>query len=177
MIARVALSVPFPARCHHQNSATLCPNETESNQCPINNYVTCTNGWPTQTGSGTSEIPAQIAMRRSCSAGCLDISDYDRLGLGQGAPGVRCAVGITGMQDDRVRQRRPRGGDAVEHHDHGSRHRYRRAARRTTRAIAEDTFYVGNLKGVGRVYQQTFIDTYAVARPLPSQAPGAARRQ
>jgi hypothetical protein len=30
---------------------------------------------------------------------------------------------------------------------------------------AQDTFYVGNLKGVGRVYQQTFIDTYAkVAR-------------
>jgi hypothetical protein len=25
----------------------------------------------------------------------------------------------------------------------------------------QDTFYVGNLKGVGRVYQQTFIDTYA----------------
>ena len=25
---------------------------------------------------------------------------------------------------------------------------------------AQDTFYVGNLKGVGRVYQQTFIDTY-----------------
>jgi transposase InsO family protein len=23
-----------------------------------------------------------------------------------------------------------------------------------------DTFYVGNLKGVGRIYQQTFIDTY-----------------
>ena len=23
---------------------------------------------------------------------------------------------------------------------------------------AQDTFYVGNLKGVGRVYQQTFID-------------------
>ena len=37
---------------------------------------------------------------------------------------------------------------------------------------AQDTFYVGNLKGVGRVYQQTFIDTYAVARPLPSQATG-----
>ena len=34
--------------------------------------------------------------------------------------------------------------------------------------------YVG-MSGVGRVYQQTFIDTYAVARPLPSQAPGAAR--
>ena len=30
----------------------------------------------------------------------------------------------------------------------------------------------GNLKGVGRVYQQTFIDPYAVARPRPSQAPG-----
>jgi hypothetical protein len=26
---------------------------------------------------------------------------------------------------------------------------------------APDTFYVGTLKGVGRVYQQTFIDTYA----------------
>ena len=26
---------------------------------------------------------------------------------------------------------------------------------------ALDTFYVGNLKGVGRVYQQTFIDTYS----------------
>ncbi len=25
---------------------------------------------------------------------------------------------------------------------------------------AQGTFYVGNLKGVGRVYQQTFIDTY-----------------
>src|SRR3979409_39950 len=26
---------------------------------------------------------------------------------------------------------------------------------------AQDTFYVGNLKGVGRVYQQTFVDTYS----------------
>ena len=26
---------------------------------------------------------------------------------------------------------------------------------------AQDTFYAGNLKGVGRIYQQTFIDTYA----------------
>ncbi len=25
----------------------------------------------------------------------------------------------------------------------------------------QDTFYVGTLKGVGRIYQQTFIDTYA----------------
>ena len=24
---------------------------------------------------------------------------------------------------------------------------------------AQDTFYVGNMKGVGRIYQQTFIDT------------------
>ena len=29
------------------------------------------------------------------------------------------------------------------------------------RAQAGDTFYVGTLKGVGRIYQQTFIDTYA----------------
>jgi transposase InsO family protein len=26
---------------------------------------------------------------------------------------------------------------------------------------AQDTFYVGNMKGVGRIYQQTLIDTYA----------------
>ena len=26
---------------------------------------------------------------------------------------------------------------------------------------AQDTFYIGTLKGVGRIYQQTFIDTYA----------------
>jgi transposase InsO family protein len=26
---------------------------------------------------------------------------------------------------------------------------------------AQDTFYVGNMKGVGRIYQQTFIDTYS----------------
>jgi hypothetical protein len=26
---------------------------------------------------------------------------------------------------------------------------------------AEDTFYVGTWKGVGRAYQQTFVDTYA----------------
>ena len=31
----------------------------------------------------------------------------------------------------------------------------------TPKCGAQDTFYVGNLKGVGRVYQQTFIDTYA----------------
>jgi hypothetical protein len=26
---------------------------------------------------------------------------------------------------------------------------------------SQDTFYVGNMKGVGRLYQQTFVDTYA----------------
>ncbi len=26
---------------------------------------------------------------------------------------------------------------------------------------AQDTFYIGTLKGVGRIYQQTFIDTYS----------------
>ena len=26
---------------------------------------------------------------------------------------------------------------------------------------AQDTFYVGNIKGVGRIYQQTFVDTYS----------------
>jgi len=27
--------------------------------------------------------------------------------------------------------------------------------------VSRDTFYVGNLKGVGRIYQQTFVDTYS----------------
>lgn len=27
---------------------------------------------------------------------------------------------------------------------------------------SQDTFYVGNLKGVGRIHQQTFVDTYSV---------------
>ena len=26
---------------------------------------------------------------------------------------------------------------------------------------SQDTFYVGNLKGVGRIYQQMFVDTYS----------------
>jgi hypothetical protein len=26
---------------------------------------------------------------------------------------------------------------------------------------AQDTYYVGTIKGVGRIYQQTFIDTYS----------------
>ena len=26
---------------------------------------------------------------------------------------------------------------------------------------SQDTFYVGNIKGVGRIYQQTFVDTYS----------------
>ena len=26
---------------------------------------------------------------------------------------------------------------------------------------SQDTFYVGNMKGVGRFYQQTFVDTYS----------------
>jgi hypothetical protein len=26
---------------------------------------------------------------------------------------------------------------------------------------SQDTFYVGTVKGVGRIYQQTFVDTYS----------------
>jgi transposase InsO family protein len=39
---------------------------------------------------------------------------------------------------------------------------------------AQDTFYVGTLKGVGRIYQQTFIDTYSavgLAKLYTSKAP------
>jgi hypothetical protein len=39
---------------------------------------------------------------------------------------------------------------------------------------AQDTIYVGILKGVGRVYQQTFIDTYAkvaCAKPYDRKTP------
>jgi hypothetical protein len=40
---------------------------------------------------------------------------------------------------------------------------------------AQDTFYVGTMKGVGRIYQQTFIDSYAkVGFACPS---GDAQRQ
>jgi hypothetical protein len=27
--------------------------------------------------------------------------------------------------------------------------------------VSQDTYYVGNIKGVGRIYQQTIIDTYS----------------
>ena len=38
--------------------------------------------------------------------------------------------------------------------------------RRNTQALyrnlgAQDTYYVGTIKGVSRIYQQTFIDTYS----------------
>ena len=33
---------------------------------------------------------------------------------------------------------------------------------------SQDTYYVGNLKGVGRIYQQTFIDTYSKLRSRSS---------
>lgn len=33
---------------------------------------------------------------------------------------------------------------------------------------SQDTFYVGNLKGVGRSYQQTFVDTYPRNQLMPS---------
>ena len=36
-----------------------------------------------------------------------------------------------------------------------------RPGAKSTPRISQDTFYVGTLKGVGRVYQQTYIDTYA----------------
>jgi transposase InsO family protein len=39
---------------------------------------------------------------------------------------------------------------------------------------AQDTFYVGTLKGVGRIYQQTFIDTYSkvgFAKLYPEKTP------
>ena len=42
---------------------------------------------------------------------------------------------------------------------------------------AQDTFHVGTLKGAGRVYQQTFIDTYAIGlRPIPRRDVSAADR-
>ncbi len=42
----------------------------------------------------------------------------------------------------------------------GNRHRFTGASEHPGYCGAQDTFYVGNLKGVGRIYQQTFIDTY-----------------
>lgn len=40
--------------------------------------------------------------------------------------------------------------------------------------VSQDTFYVGNLKGVGRIYQQTFVDTYskiAIAKLYTTKTP------
>ena len=39
-----------------------------------------------------------------CAGDGLDISDHDCLSLGQGAPGILCAIGITGLQDDPMSQ-------------------------------------------------------------------------
>ncbi len=39
---------------------------------------------------------------------------------------------------------------------------------------AQDSFYIGNLKGVGRIYQQTFIDTYCRS-PWSSSTTGRMR--
>jgi transposase InsO family protein len=42
---------------------------------------------------------------------------------------------------------------------------------------SQDTFYVGNMKGVGRIYQQSFVDTYAkvaFAKLYPTKTPIAA---
>lgn len=39
---------------------------------------------------------------------------------------------------------------------------------------SQDTFYVGTIKGVGRIYQQTFVDTYskvAMAKLYPTKTP------
>src|SRR5687768_206167 len=41
--------------------------------------------------------------------------------------------------------------------------------------VAQDTFYVGTLKGVGRVYQQTVIDTDSRRRSPPRSGPGRRR--
>jgi hypothetical protein len=43
---------------------------------------------------------------------------------------------------------------------------------------SQDTFYVGTLKGVGRIYQQTFVDTYskvAAAKLYVEDGPGSGR--
>ena len=43
---------------------------------------------------------------------------------------------------------------------------------------AQDTFYVGTMKGVGRIYQQTFIDTYAkISRRRETDSPCRAGRK
>lgn len=41
---------------------------------------------------------------------------------------------------------------------------------------AQDTFYVGNMKGVGRIYQQTFIDTYTKVAFASPQTNGICER-
>ena len=48
------------------------------------------------------EATERVGLGRDilCAGDGLDITNYDRLSLGQGAPGILGAIGITGMQDD-----------------------------------------------------------------------------
>ena len=102
-----------------------------------------------------------------------DLEDHEQ--TAQGAGGSGCRVGhhphrgaTGGLGKSQDRQRSP--------------WRIRERARQGARSAicpgccgAQDTVYVGTMKGVGRIYQQTFIDTYAkVGFACPS---GDAQRQ
>jgi len=84
--------------------------------------------------------------------------------LDEAAPQSTRSQGGAGRHpDDRGADRRAREGQGR----HGSARRVRERVPRLlwsaepALAKAGDTFYVGTLKGVGRIYQQTVIDTYA----------------
>ena len=63
--------------------------------------------------------------------------------------------------------------EASRHRPTSGRYRRRLREFKVVRLEAGNTQIKMSKKGVGRVYQQTFIDASAVARPPASQAPGA----
>ena len=88
----------------------------------------------------------------ACADEVIDVKrrDFIRLGCHGGRTSSPTRAGSTEAQvialERAKTEKEAHGGFASEHPGYCG---------------AQDTFYVGNLKGVGRVYQQTFIDTYA----------------
>ena len=114
---------------------------------------------PRAAGIRTASCRQRIAEERACGLArrrALRVA-APRLGNHEEtAESARSQERAGGLGADRSPAGRAGKGQDRE----GGPWRVRERASRGT-AGAQDTFYVGNLEGVGRVYQQTFIDTYS----------------
>ena len=91
----------------------------------------------------------RLARRRSMRLATTRSRDHEQ--AAQGARGQSAPEGLV-LTEAHDRAREGQGGE-------GSPWRDRDRAFRLLGS--QDTFYVGALKGVGRIYQQTFVDTYS----------------